>query len=162
MRVTLWFFLARFFLSSPFTKPLFACILNMQFKHRPLSLRGLQALESVHKPAAKFVKRLRHVPYEAALKWLRLFSLVRKRARGDLICMYKMMHHILEFPCDAAFEVPTRSGFRGHTFKVQQQRCKTRRHPHAFSVQVIPYCNKLSENIVKASSVEIFKSRLGA
>ncbi len=51
-----------------------------------------QALGSVQKLAVKFVKGLRHVPYETALQRLHLFSLVRRRIRGDLICMYKIMH----------------------------------------------------------------------
>ncbi len=46
----------------------------------------------------KFVKGLHHDPYETALQRLRLFSLVRKRIRGDLIYMYKIMHGLLDFP----------------------------------------------------------------
>ncbi len=74
--------------------------------------RDSQALECVQ----KFVKGLRHVPYEAALQRVRLFSLVRRRIRGDLIYMYKII-----------FAAPTHLGLRGHTFKIHQQRCKTRR-----------------------------------
>ncbi len=66
----------------------------------------------------KFVKGLRHVPYEAALQWLKLFSLTRKRMRGDLIYMFKIMHDLLDFPCDTVFDAPSRIGLRGHTFKI--------------------------------------------
>ncbi len=68
------------------------------------------------------------------------------------------MHGLLDFLCDAVFAAPIRIGFRGHTLKIHQQRCKTRRQ-HAFSV---PYCNKLSGVTVTATSVETFKSRLDA
>ncbi len=44
-----------------------------------------EALEEVQKLALKFVKGLRHVPYEAAFKQLLLFSLTHRRIRGDLI-----------------------------------------------------------------------------
>ncbi len=116
----------------------------MQFKHPlPFSPWDCLALESVQKLAVKFVKGLRHVPYETTLQRLQLFSLIRRRIRGDLICMYKIMHGLLDFPCDAVFAAPTRIGLRGHTLKIPQQRCKTRRRQHAFSVRVIPYCNKL-------------------
>ncbi len=135
----------------------------MQFKHPPPILsRDCQALESVQKLAVKFVKGLRHVPYETALQWLQLFSLIRRRIRDDLICMYKIMHGLLNFPCDAAFAAPTCIGLRGHTLKIHQQRCKTRRRQHAFSARVVPYWNKLPEDIVTATSVETFKSRLDA
>ncbi len=108
----------------------------------------------------KLVKGLRHVPYETALRRLQLFSLIR--IRGDLICMYKILHGLLDVLCDAVFAVPTRIGLRGHTLKIHQQRCKTRRRQHAFSARVVPYLNKLPEDIVTATSVETFKFRLDA
>ncbi len=66
------------------------------------------------------------------------------------------MQGLLDFPCDVALAASTRSGLRGHTSKIRQQRCKTRRHQNAFSVRVVPCWSKLPEDIVNASSVEIF------
>ncbi len=76
--------------------------------------------------------------------------------------MYKIMHGLLDFPGDAVFAAPTRIGLRGHTLKIHQQRRKTRRRQHAFSVRVVPYWNKLPEDIVTATYVEAFKFRLDA
>ncbi len=76
----------------------------------PILSRDCQTLESVQNLAVKFVKGLLHVPYETALQRLQLFSLIRRRIRGDLICMYKIMHGLLDFPCDAVFAAPTRIG----------------------------------------------------
>ncbi len=45
--------------------------------------RDCHALGCVQKLAVEFVKRQLHVPYETALQRLRLFSLVRRRIRGD-------------------------------------------------------------------------------
>ncbi len=64
----------------------------------PILSRDCQALEGVQKVAVKFVKGLRHVPYETALQRLRLFSLVRRRISGNLICMYKIIYGLLNFP----------------------------------------------------------------
>ncbi len=75
----------------------------------PILFRDCQALESVQKLAVKFIKGFRHVPYETALQRLQLFCLIRRRIRGDLICMYKIMHGLLDFPCDAVFAAPTRT-----------------------------------------------------
>ncbi len=74
--------------------------------------RDCQRLESVQKLAVKFVKGLHHVPYETAPPRLQLFSLVRRRIRGDLICMYRIMHGFLDFPCDVVFAAPNRIGLR--------------------------------------------------
>ncbi len=62
----------------------------------------------------------KNFPYEAALQRLRRFSLVRRRTRRDLICMNKIMHGLLDCPCDAVFTVPTCIGLRGHTFHSRQ------------------------------------------
>ncbi len=48
----------------------------MQYKHPPILSRDYQALESVQKLAVRFVKGLRHIPYETALQRLQLLSLV--------------------------------------------------------------------------------------
>ncbi len=56
----------------------------------PILYRDAEALEKVQKLALKFVKWLRHVPCEAALKQLRLFFLTQRRIRGDLITMFKI------------------------------------------------------------------------
>ncbi len=95
-----------------------------------------------------------HVQYEAALQRLRLFSLVRRRIRGDLICMYKVLHDLLVFPCDTVFAASTRFGFLGYAFKIRQQRCKTHCNERVF-----PCWNRLLEEMVNTSSVETFKLR---
>ncbi len=73
----------------------------------PILCRDVEALDKVQKLALKFVKGLRHVPYEAALTQLRLFSLTHRRIRGDLITMFKITHGLLEFPMESTFVYPT-------------------------------------------------------
>ncbi len=69
--------------------------------------RDPQVQDSVQKLAVKFVKELRHAPYEIALQ--RLFSLVSRRIPGDLICIYKVVHDLLDFPYDTVFTALPRS-----------------------------------------------------
>ncbi len=77
----------------------------------PSLTRDRQALESVQKLVLKFLKGLRRVPYETGLQRLRLFPLIRRRIRGDLICIYTIMHALLNFSCDAVFAAPPALGF---------------------------------------------------
>ncbi len=63
----------------------------------PILSRDCQVLESVQELAVKFVKGLCHVPYETVLQRQQLFSLVRRKIRGDLICIYNNLHGLL-FP----------------------------------------------------------------
>ncbi len=122
-------------------------------------VRGLQLRNekrSLQELALKFVKGLRHVPYEAALQYFRLFSLTHRRIRGDLISMFKITHGLLEFPVESNVTHPTRKGQRGHTYKFYQQRCFTRRRHHTFSIRAVPFRNKLPAEIVNISSTKSF------
>ncbi len=76
----------------------------------PILFRYAEALEKVQKLALKFVKDFRHVPYEAALMQLRLFSLTHRRIRGDLIPVFKITHGLLEFPMASTFVYPPPHG----------------------------------------------------
>ncbi len=97
--------------------------------------RDCQALESVQKFAMKFVKGLRHVPCETGFQRLRLFSVVRRRIRGDLNNMHKIKQGLLNFLCGAVFAAPTCIRLPGHTFNIYQRRCKIlRRQRSAFEL----------------------------
>ncbi len=121
-----------------------------------------EALEKVQKLALKFVKGLRHVPYEAALKQLRLFSITHWRICGDLIAMYKVTHGLLEFLMDSNSTHPSRKGLCDHAYKFHQQRFCTCRHQFAFTIRAVSFFNKLPAEIVNASSVKSFKTLLDA
>ncbi len=110
----------------------------MQAAH-PILCSHAEALEKVQKLTLKFVKGLRHVPYEAALKQLRLLSLTHRRICGDLIAMFKITHGLLKFPMASSFAHPTRKGQYGYAYTFHQQRRCTRRRQFAFTIRAVPF-----------------------
>ncbi len=66
-----------------------------------------------------------------------------------------------DHPMELIFSYPTRTGLRGHVFKVQSKTRLSRRRQYAFSIQGVQSWNKLQAEI-NASSVKSLKPLLDA
>jgi len=120
----------------------------------------LECLEKVQRSATKMVHGLRHLSYEQRLRHLELTTLRERRIRGDLIETFKIMTGKESVDRSQFFQLSTcEYQLRGHTMKLSKQRTSLDVRKYSFSQRVVQEWNKLSEDVVEATSVNQFKNR---
>ena len=125
----------------------------------PRYSKDRQLIESVQHRATRLVPELRQLPYKERLRRLGLPSLFYRRARGDMIEVYKILHKVYKLPytlLEKAPDVPT----RGHSLKLAKNKCRLEVRRNFFSQRVVNNWNSLPEDIVEAPCLNTFKARL--
>ena len=125
----------------------------------PHLLGDIDRLEKVQARATKSVRGLGNYSYEERLKMLKLHSLSKRRLRGDLIEVFKMVKGLSGLNFEDFFQYAVQRNTRGHRFKLFKPRSGPKRFVF-FSQRVINVWNDLSESVVEAESLNAFKNRL--
>jgi len=87
--------------------------------------------------------------------------LERRRIRGYLIETFKILTGIEKVDMEHFFEFSdTGYNLRGHSKRLTVNRCRLDSRKYFFSNRVVRHWNKLTQEIVDARSVNIFKNRL--
>ena len=116
-------------------------------------------LERVQRRATKMIPGLRNKTYEERLQALDLFSLEKRRLRGDLIETYKIFTGLDNINPDDLFE-RNNTGLRGHKYKLNKGKFNRDIFKYFFSNRVVDEWNQLTPQIVESKTLNTFKVHL--
>jgi ribonuclease P/MRP protein subunit RPP40 len=127
----------------------------------PYLRKDVQCLEKVQRLATRMISGCKGLSYDERLKKLDLFSLERRRVRGDLIEVFKIFKGISGLSVKDFFVTfDTGKVTRGHSMKVNKQFARLNIRANFFSHRVVNKWNKLPQEVVDSDTVKAFKVRL--
>ena len=150
-------------LDGPSFKKLFTALVRPHLEYcnvawAPRLKKDKVLIESVLRRGTKQIPGFKNMEYEDRLSELDIPSMSYRRARGDMIEVYKYTHGL--YNTDQILEIDSDSTRRGHNFKLKKRHCKTTARSNFFSYRVVDAWNGLPWDVVNAPSLNSFKSRL--
>ena len=126
----------------------------------PYYRKDIEKLEKVQRRITKMIPRLRNKPYEDRLEELKLFSLTKRRLRGDLIEVFKIMKGFDNLDMNKYFEIDRSNQTRSNGYKIIGKRFQSHEAKFFFFNRVVNVWNRLPYDTVNSTSINSFKNKI--
>ena len=127
----------------------------------PYYKKDIDKLERVQRKMTKMIPRLRNKSYEERLKELNLFSLTKRRLRGDMIEVFKILKGFDNINVNDFFKLDRSNVTRNNGYKIIGKRFTSHEAKHFFVNRVVNVWNGLPAQVVESNTIDTsFKNRL--
>ncbi|XP_053395748.1 uncharacterized protein LOC128555936 [Mercenaria mercenaria] len=126
----------------------------------PYKKKDILMVENLQKRATKMIPGLSHLNYEERLRKLKLPTLSYRRARGDMIEVYKLLNKKYYFNEKELLTLNEHCTTRGNSMKLYKSRPRLDIRKYSFSHRVVDMWNSLPDNVISAGTLITFESRL--